>query len=145
MTEIIDQNPATIIYHTSSGFNPPFFIELGLTDPAPSTTARGLPILSGDGKRKDGIVLQEGDRARFASSQNYQPLGTDVAAQKNLWIVPSATLAPLALTPRAQLIYQSIKELLKCVATSPEDQFLNSNLSFADTHSTGIGDLSTAV
>jgi hypothetical protein len=146
MTAIDDQNPITVIYETSSNFSPPFFVDLGQTLVAPPNTARGLPILSGDGTEANGVPLAEGDRARFASTVSYLPLATNLAAQEDLWLVPSVLTTPtLALTNRAAVVGSTIQQLLACVEQSPEEQFLDSNLSFLNTRSSGIGDLSTAI
>lgn len=145
LTNLLQQNPVTVVF-SSDGSLPaaPFGILLGQTPIAPPNTARGLPILSADGTQAGATKLQNGDRARFTSTQNYTPLGQDVDAQSNLWLVPSVQTVPAAeLTDNARIILRNVEQLLSCITLDAEQPFTRAGLSFADTKTQGMGDLHT--
>jgi hypothetical protein len=135
----IDQNSITVL-ESQTKPSPSFFIDIGLGLTPPSNTARGLPELDNDGTI-GGLPLQQDERARFVSTADYGSLGSNNTLLKSFWLVPSATLAPTALTNRAGIIGRQLKNLLNMLSQTPEQEFERAGLSFANNTSKGLGDI----
>ena len=100
------------------------------------SVAQQLPILPADGSG-----LGQNGRARFDTSVNYLPLGSDPANQSMLFVVPSVadgnTVAP------ARVIQAQVDELLECIAPTAEAVFAQCGIDFSSRHIHGAGDFDT--
>jgi len=132
----IDKNPVTTIKR-DDGTAPSTF---GIS----SANAQALPGLSDDGTQTNGDDLENNERARFISANDYTPLGENRATQRQLWIVPSIDPGPpTQLVRNAIGIRNVVNEVTACVNTSAEVLFEQCGISFADQINRGIGDLDT--
>jgi hypothetical protein len=135
-TTVTNRNPVTAVrVATNQTPTSPFGVLLDPSaTPAPNT-ATTLPILSADGSNTD-------IRSRFDQTVNYQPLGQSTSHQSMLWIVPSVLAgSPAQLTQNATIIANNLKNIVRSINQSPEQIFQDNDISFADTTTTGIGDL----
>lgn len=137
-TTITNRNPVTAV-RVPLNQTPatPFGILLDPSITPQPNTATILPILASNGISND-------ERSRFDQTINYQTLGTDQQAQSSLWIVPSVLAGPpTQLTQNANIISNSLRNILANINNTPEQLFEKYGISFADTKTTGIGDSSS--
>ena len=89
----------------------------------------------------EGSNVPNGGRGRFASEENYTPLGENIPNQAMLFIVPS--VAEENTTQEARVIQQHVNELLDCIDQTAEEVFEKCGITFKPQCIKGAGDLQT--
>ena len=106
------------------------------------TTVDATPFLTAH-----GTGVGNNGRARFKSTTSYEPLSTDMNAQKQLWVVPTAIpddAGGYKLSGGAGDIETSVERLVGYqIDNSIVDYFSNNNINFLSQSQSGLGDLNT--
>lgn len=116
---------------------PPFALVQTSNGACPNVLS--LPDVGSDGSGAGG----NNQRARFIQGTNYLPLGSNIAAQRLLWVVPTArdNGGGLELMPDAINIRTAINSITQGINTSVLDFFAAQGISFASQKTQGAGDL----
>lgn len=96
----------------------------------------------------NGLGLANNARAKFNNSVNYTPLGGSLAAQRNLWVVPTATpqgpMNVMNLSVNAAAIGDAIRNIIETLEGLSAVGFFNEHgISFGTQETVGIADFDT--
>lgn len=132
-----DNNYPIHVIDIDSGAVPPPPFALVLTSDVGENVA-DLPALSGN-----GLGVPNGTRAHFVQANDYTPLGASVAAQRKLWVVPTAFTdeSVFDISEAGRNINTAVQNIIEGINTSAVGFFNANGVTFDTQRTVGPGDL----